>query len=392
MQKLTLLFALLCCTMALLAQDDFTTDVDAALIRGDAYVAKFQYNKAVSQYYECVRTDKSNVTYLNKLAYCYYQLGTNVDAKLYYNETLKYDPINIAAHIYLGSLAERESELQVASDYYGGLIQIDSTVAHYHKLKARVDFKTGAVLKAFYGYRQAISLNPDDIETIAEMAKIYLKLGDLDSAQEMINKGRLINIDNKTIQYLQVNVSFKRDSFHHVIPLMEQILQKGDTINHYQKLLALSYMKVDRYEDARIHLLRLTEHEKPNELTYYRLAQVYDQLDSTAQSIIAYEQAIDIGISKNVSAYYKNIGILYEDMNQLKEAMNSYKEAYYFSKRPDDLFHLARSQDLYYADKKIALNTYKRFLRQKGEKSKELVDYATSRIATLKTEIFQRGG
>ena len=119
----------------LFAQEGFTVNADSALIRGDEYVAKFQYNKAVPLYYECVRSERGNVTNLNKLAYCYYQLGNNSDAKIYYKESLKYDSTNITAYIYLGALAERESELVDAADYYGQLIRIDSTVAHYHKLK-----------------------------------------------------------------------------------------------------------------------------------------------------------------------------------------------------------------------------------------------------------------
>jgi len=392
MQKLTLFLILLFFSTSIFSQDGFTVDIDSALVRGDEYVAKFQYNKAIPLYYECVRSDKTNVHYLNKLAYCYYQLGTNGDSKLYYQQTLKYDSTNITAHIYLGALAERESELSTASSYYGRLIEIDSTVAHYHKLKAKVDLKKGDILNGFYGYSKAIQLNPTDIETIAEVAKIYLQQNDLKSANQMLQSGRQINPRNKTINYLQVNVDFKRDSFHLVIPIMEEILEQGDTVNHYEKLLAMSYMSVGRYEDARIHLLRLTENEKPNELTYYRLAQTYDHLDSTAQSIQAYEQAIDIGISKNVSAYYKNVGILKEDLHQLKAAMNAYKEAYHFSNRADDLFHLARCQDKYYADKKIALNNYEKFLKHKGEKPDELVQYAESRIPILKTEVFQRGG
>jgi len=247
-------------------------------------------------------------------------------------------------------------------------------------------------LIAFYSYNQALHLNPMDIETVAEVAKIYLQLGDIDSADEMLYKGERIDPRNLTIRYLQTNTAYKRDSFERVVYLMEPILANGDTVNHYEKLLAMSYMELERFDDARTHLLRLTQHEKPNELTYYRLAQTYDQMDSTTQAIQAYEQAVEIGVSKNVGAYYKNIGILKAEQNQLKEALNAYREAYHFSQRPDDLFHYARSQDLYYADKKIALNSYKKFLRLKGKKAAKLVEYAESRIVSLKSEIFQRGG
>lgn len=391
MSKIFLLLAFVCCSIGLHSQDDFTTNVDSALVRGDAYVARFQYNKAVNQYYECVRSDRTNPIYLNKLAYCHYQLGRNGESKIYYNQTLKSDSTNIIAHIYLGSLAERESDYQAACDYYDRLIDIDSTAAHYHKLKAKAAMRNDQPLVAFYAYNQALHLNPLDIETIAEVAKIYLQSDDLDSADQMLLKGERIDPTNLTIRYLQTNTAYKRDSFERVTYIMEPILANGDTVNHYEKLLAMSYMELDRFEDARIHLLRLTKHEKPNELTYYRLAQTYDQMDSTAQAIVAYERAIDIGISNNVGAYYKNIGILKEGQNQLKEALNAYREAYHFSKRPDDLFNLARIQDIYYADKKIALNNYKKYLRVKGKKAPELTAYAENRIDVLKSEIFQRG-
>ncbi len=260
MYKTALLFGLIFCSTMLFAQDDFTVNIDSALIRGNESIAKYQYNKAVKHYYECVRSDKTNTDYLNKLAYCYYQLGNNSDAKIYYNETLKYDSTNITAYIYLGALAERESELDAASVYYDHLVTIDSTVAHYHKLKAKVELKKGDVLKAFYSYNKATFLNPTDIETVAEVAKIYLQLGDLKSADLMLQKGWQINANNKTINYLKVNVDFKRDSFHLVIPLMEEILERGDTVNHYEKLLAMSYMFEEEYDNALVHLLRLTKH------------------------------------------------------------------------------------------------------------------------------------
>ncbi|MBT8218670.1 MAG: tetratricopeptide repeat protein [Bacteroidia bacterium] len=388
-RSILIILAILFCSV-IHGQSDFTSNPDSALIRGDQFARNFQYGKALQQYYECVRSDNQNVHYINKLAYCYYQLGNNVDAEIYYKRSLKLDSTNITANIYLGSIAERESETSLASAYYGALIEIDSTIAHYHKLKARVDIKLGQPLRAFQHYQKALEINPTDIETIADLAKLYLQSNDLKSAQFMIDEGLKINSSNKTLRYLQTNVAFKLDSFEQVIRIMESILAEGDTINHYEKLLAMSYLEKERYDDARIHLIRLTRNEKPNELTYYRLAQAYDGLDSTAQSIRAYEMAIDIGISNNVGAYYKNIGVLQRELNQLKSSMIAFKEAYHFSRRPDDLFFWAKSQDEYYADKRMALANYQKYLRIDGEKSQELVNYTQARILQLKEMVHQQ--
>ena len=65
------------------------------------------------------------------------------DAKIYYKQALKNDSLNINANIYLGALAEREFDLVSARDYFLNHIKIDSTVAHYHILKAKVDLKIG---------------------------------------------------------------------------------------------------------------------------------------------------------------------------------------------------------------------------------------------------------
>lgn len=374
-----------------IGQDDFTSDPDSALIRGDEYLRQFQYGKASRQFYECVRSDNTNISFINKLAYCYYQLGNNVDAKIYYTRSLQLDSSNIRAHIYLGAIAERVSEFAQAANHYESLIEIDSTIAHYQKLKAKVEMKLGQPIRAFRHYLKALEINPTDIETIGELSKIYLQSDDLESAKYMIHRGLKLDQTNKTLRYLQTNVAFKQDSFDQVITIMEKILEEGDTVNHYQKLLAMSYLEMEQYEDARYHLVRLTKNEKPNELTYYRLAQAYDGLDSTTQSIQAYEIAIGIGISNNVGAYYKNIGILQGELNQLRSSMRAFKEAYHFTGRPDDLFFWARSQDKYYADKSIALRNYQKYLQSSGPKNEELSQYAILRIAELKELIHQQG-
>lgn len=376
----------------LVGQDDFIADVDSAFAQGNAYMAKFQYAKAIPHFYNCVRSERSNI-YLNRLAYAYQQMGNYRDAKIYYNTAFKNDSTDVTPLIQLGSIAEKESNLSQAASYYDRLIDADSTVAHYYKLKAKVSLKQGEDLKALYAYTYALHLTPTDIETIGEMAKIYLKLKDVQSAAELVTQGFHMDSSNKTMRYLRTNIAFKLKEYEEVVQVMTSLLSEGDTVLHYQRLLAMAYLELEAYEDARVQLLSVISNEKPNELTYYRLAQAYDGLDSIPESLAAYEKAIEVGISNNVGAYHKNMGIHYEKQNELKKAMKAYRDAFYFDNRPSDLFNLARCQDQYYADKKIALRTYQRFLKMEMDQEKEklLIEYADSRVSALKTEIFQRG-
>ena len=84
------------------AQEDLKAIYNKAMDLMSAY----QFEQAQELLSECYIQEPENMDYLNKIAYCNFQLGRYKDAQLFYGEVLKLDSINTIAISSLGSIAE----------------------------------------------------------------------------------------------------------------------------------------------------------------------------------------------------------------------------------------------------------------------------------------------
>lgn len=101
-------------------------------------------------------------------------------------------------------------------------------------------------------------------------------------------------------------------------------------------------------------------------------------------------QNISIALDKpEVDNEYYNLGLIAQFEKNPKTAIESFKKSHqsnynnYFA-----LFELARTSDLYYKDKSIALTHYEKYLERYFNKHKGNTDYVTKRIKEIKVALF----
>ncbi len=349
--------------------------------RAQELIASYQFDKALEELSTCYIKEPHNVDYLLKIAYCHSQSGRYPDAKMFYNEALKVDSLNTNALSSLGGIYEREYNYPKAKQYFELLIGIDSTNSYYFKRNGFLAIRLKDGIGAVQNFLKAHQLNGGDIEVIHQLASIYLAMGELDYAEEMLTKG--LSTDPRNIKLLQARARLhhKRKEHPLVIETIEQTMAQGDTSEYYQMMLGVAYLHTDSLERSIYHLKDIIRREEDTEHTHHYLGLAYRTKGVLDTAIIHFEEAIEKGISEKMGDYYRGLASIYDQKGALKTAINHYEEGLNYSADAESLFHLARACDQYYKDKKIAMRYFQQYLSSNDGKYRE---YAEQRLTQLK--------
>lgn len=152
-------------------------------------IENYQFDKALEELTHCYHYAPYEKAYLLKIAYYHQQLGRYRDAKIYYNEVLKQDSTHARALSAHADIATREANYQKAQEYYDVLLQIDSTNSYYYKQAVYTALRRNAITQGVQFFVKAHQLNPEDLEVVDQLADIYLALGDLGTAEKLLEKG-----------------------------------------------------------------------------------------------------------------------------------------------------------------------------------------------------------
>uniref|UniRef100_UPI003F6D95E4 tetratricopeptide repeat protein n=1 Tax=Polaribacter sp. TaxID=1920175 RepID=UPI003F6D95E4 len=108
-------------------------------------------------------------------------------------------------------------------------------------------------------------------------------------------------------------------------------------------------------------------------------------------AMFRYFMATTVGKEKRDDAYYGLATLNYEQKKPAV-AIRYFKKA--FEENPRNykaLFQQAKLSDGYYKDKKIAYKLYKHYKSRFFEKDKEMTDFVTNRITSIKKDYFMKG-
>ena len=363
------------------AQEKINIDITEEYRKGIAYMQANQYEKAVDHIFECQRVDANNLDYSLKLAYCYTKLGDYTEAKYAYLSVLKKDSLNINALSNLGGIYEKELNYKKAQNYYLQLLQIDSTNSYFYKQNGFIALKNKQVLAAIAYFNQAHLYNAKDLVVISELSRLYLSIEAIEIAEEIIERGYRQDSSNLKIIYAKANIKHAQKNYLGIINVIEAAMEQGDTVLYYEKMLAAAYLHTEDYEKSLFHLNRIIAKRQSSEHTHYHMALALKAQGDLEESIVHYNKAIQLGISKNISIYYKNLAKIYTDKKDLPKTIEAYKEAFAYAGKAEYLFQIARNSELYYKDKKIGLRYYKKYIATKNTTYRV---YAKERIAQLK--------
>jgi tetratricopeptide (TPR) repeat protein len=180
----------------------------AAEIRGDRARVRNDYESAVSDYLEALRTDRQNTLLYNKLGIVELMLQQRGYARKYFKLALKYDPRNFSALNNLGAVAFLDKKYKSSVSYLKQALALDESSATTHLNLAESWIGLGEMDRAMTEYSRALELDADilssdhggiqaQVSTPEQrarvsfmIAKAYAKRGNLEGALEYLRRAK----------------------------------------------------------------------------------------------------------------------------------------------------------------------------------------------------------
>jgi len=341
----------------------------------------FQFDEALKLLSTCYIEDPQNKEYLMRIAYCNFQLGRYPDAKIFYNEVIKQDSFDTQAISSMGSIYERENNYREALAYYVYWTTIDSTNSFAYKRCGNASLHLGWANESMFFYLEAHKLNESDMEVIDKLSSLYIATEQLDYAEEVLNRGLVIDPNNIRLLQNKARLFNKRKDYPTVVDAIEKTMMQGDTSDYYQMMIGVAYLRLDSLERSIQNLEHIVQREKDTEHTHQYLGLAYRTLGDTQKSIEHFEKAIELGISEKIDLFHSDLAAVYETEGDFRKAIAHYESAYDYNPKAEYLFFLARNNDLAFRDKRMALRYYEQYLNSGHE---EFQAYTKQRIKQLK--------
>lgn len=325
-----------------------------------------------------------------EIAYCYYKLGRYQEAEPRFLLLLEADSTDLSSHLYLGTIYESSFNYPKAIKHYHRLCQLDSTNGHYIKMLAQVYEKANLPSQALKLYEEAHALNTSDLVVLLQMADIHLRNKEYAVADSLADLALALDSTNLRVLLTKARSTYSLKDYPRAIECVEATRGRLDLVPFYQKMLGYAYLQVDSLDKA-IHVLTNLLYEEQSEYTYSYLARAHALRGDVEKAKFFYEHAIKAGLSANLEQYHLALARLATVKGKLKDASAAYEEAFRYGGNPVCIYYKAQACEGFYADKQIAINQYKRYIRLSPENDR-FRSAANERIRLLREYIHQSAG
>jgi tetratricopeptide (TPR) repeat protein len=329
------------------------------LQKADTLIGDYHFDKALELIAEY--DDSLDLALLQRKGWCYSKIGDYPRAIESYERIRAVDSLNVESLFQLGQLYSVSDQYKEAMACYQKVILVDSTNGYYFRQYASVAVKSENVIAGIGGYLQAVTLNPRDVESYAQLANIFLDAEQYDVADSMLTD-ILPRTQNKRLTLLLARAKMGQKKYREVVENVDALLATTDTTATYARLLGVSYFQLDEYAKVIPCMEFLMKKNVEADWVYYYLGVAFQQTHDPVKAITFLNMAVEKGISENIGSYYTQLAMAYEEAKDFKNAIRNYKAAYETSKADILLYHLARNYDVYYKDPRQAQVYYKKYL------------------------------
>jgi len=145
----------------------------------DSAIALFNaqnYQQALLALDSCEGVISEEPIYLRYQGACYFQLGQLHKARAVYLRVLQKDSLNVPALKALGTVYTSLGNWKDAKNVYFELIKTDSSNPYFFRQLAKVFLRLGEPVVAGGYYQQALSRNPEDLESLIAMSDLMIAL------------------------------------------------------------------------------------------------------------------------------------------------------------------------------------------------------------------------
>ncbi|MCI4399273.1 MAG: tetratricopeptide repeat protein [Campylobacteraceae bacterium] len=187
--------------------------------------------------------------------------------------------------------------------------------------------KDSQLQEALACYSKALTFSPQGdslLRLYSNLAVTYKRLGRLQEAEAVIQKGILIN-PNYTSFYSNLSSIYKlQNRFAEAVASLQKAITLGSGLNDYLNIIEL-YKHQKAFKDA-FNVAAAAIKKFPNEYeAHLALGNLFASVKAFDKSISPYLKAIELAPSK--APAYNNIGVAYKELGDNQKSLTAYQKA-----------------------------------------------------------------
>jgi tetratricopeptide (TPR) repeat protein len=347
------------------------------------------YQGALEAFSAGYQLEPNNTEILGEMAENLAILGNYYDASPFFERVKQLDPNNLTIIAKLGKNYINLDDYRKAFDVFSEIYAKDSTNLYWNKQMAYCAFQTGRKKLATSLYEKIIDENPGDYGSYFNLLRLYNRKEQLDQFLSLIDKG---------MEQFPGNSGFYRElaGYHFANKQYEEA--KENLENYFKANGDSTYKIMLNYgiccyfaKDEKLAISVLTKCERLNANDPYVLFYLSLSNKRLAEYDLAEKfmtLAIDFSIPGYLSEMYHHLGQIHGQKREFEESIAALKKsAEYDPTNYEVLFEIATTYEEYNSNKTLALNYYRIYLKEAGEKAKN-VNYALDRIKRIKEDLF----
>ncbi len=353
---------------------------------------KGQYTQALVELEKLNIGDSTQLDVLQKQALCNLKLGRISKARKLYQTMLLKNPDSVENLLQIATIFEKEYNLTETLKTYQKLNSLDSLNTFYWKELARVSIRMERAKEGVMYLKKAISIDNQDLESLASLSNLYLNKGETGLAEPLINSAFLLDTSSIRIRHLRSRLSYISSDFKAVMKDILFTMSLGDSTAYYQRFLGTAYYYLDSLPKSTATFKRLINIGEKTENVYAGLA--FAQLKSAKnEELMAlneannnFYEAMDLGTSDRISDYEIGMADVQDKLGQTDYAIKLFTRL--LQSRPKAVFRLGEIYEKKKQDKEMAILYYQEYIRACRRQKKptpdcNFIDLAKRRINTL---------
>jgi tetratricopeptide (TPR) repeat protein len=372
----------------ILAKDTLNSEVYYKL--GLAYQNLLFEDKSFECFLKAVTISPENKNYSFTLAKSYFNRGMSIRAKPILLKLYSADSTNWAYAYYLTSLYMQEGKYDESIKIYQLFLNQDLQNCTFMDKIGFAYLKKGDFKKAIEMYNSSLSINPNDLNAIKNLAYLYTGVK-VETSLKLLDRGILI--DSSDMDLFARRAALNYTIFNYKVALNDylKIISAGDSSVMNLKRAGIGFTATNRSKEAVKYLLKAYESDTADFETLSYLAQNYYIIKEFKTSAYYYNRKIKLLNSAlpQLGLSYLLLGEVLKSDNRVNESVTAYIKSQEYRSDNSVIMKIANLYDEKLKNTPKAIYYYELYLRRvkntNNEFANEYNESIRKRIESLKT-------
>lgn len=305
-------------------------------------------------------------------------------------EVLRLDSNYVPGMVLSAEVAGRVDRDTVALVLWQKLVRRFPKSSRYHRQFAGTAMRLGVLPLAIYHYEQAITLNPYDISSLAQVVELYEGLQNFDRADSLVRAALKTQPDREELYLLGARAAYRAQDYYKAVQYLRHVDSTSTLNATWNEIYGISLYRA-HYIDESIPILKRLHPSDAEEGPTYVMAMAFYRLEQYDSAACYFEMAADLGTSTDLPVYYEFAGRSHQAAGRPMKAVEAYEESYrYDPEDPVFTYLIARAYDEA-GDREQAAAYYKSYVERETDHESDYYLFAVDRLTEWRREDFFRG-